>query len=183
MVENFDRDDFFKHLLEKAKQDVLKGTTGMPMFFLVGKTGIAMVAMPFDDDTKDKAHAALKMLIEKTECELYYSVFDAWMASPQKEKEFLKKEVKKVKSPEDFKKLMELAKGIGRPSTSPARKECLVISEYSKVEGTKSTMIPYEKKDGKVVFEKAFSDFANGYSRWNVWTPNQVTIKEKDVKA
>ena len=107
--QEFNREEFLRHLIEKAKEDISGGNSPAPMFFLVGKEGVACVVMPMEDDAhKDLGVKALRKLVEKTGAEMYYSLFDAWTASPTDEKNLLKKAIKKVKSTEDLKDVLEL---------------------------------------------------------------------------
>lgn len=186
--------EFFKQLQEQAKDALQKKGEHPPVFMfesdMDGKKGIALMPAPMADDGQKAEFArVLPEIVEKLNCERYYAVFDAFMASPQDAEKKMKKIVQEMQQgTKDARiaaqEIVELRK---RPSENPVRREVLVVMQCTR-KGTDIELFPYVRENEKIVFKPlpetekkkvSSEDAKSSYNRWNVWKNFEIDLGEE----
>ena len=188
--------DKFRKYIEESTAEVMKVQADIvPQFFLVLPDGnVALAVMPMPEGTnKDNAVDALRTLIEQQHVELYYSAMTGWMVNVEKMKELAKEKFKQMHegklAPDKF---VEFLSGLqNSPAGNSTREEVLILGEFDKHEGMQMKLLRINRKDGdeksKIFTFEQIHDWSEGmqdmYSRFNVWTPHQVSFEDGEEKC
>jgi transcriptional/translational regulatory protein YebC/TACO1 len=178
-----------KYIEESTKEIMKKQGDIVPQVFLcLPEGGVALVVMPMSDepDMKNRTVDALRELVEKHKVEMYYTAMTGWMVNPERVKECLKEKMELMKQRKvTIDEFIEFAKVLkNSPAGNPTREETLILAEISKKEGARvkiQKVIRENPESTDMRFEMLtnWDDEGDGYNRFNVWTPNQVTLGER----
>jgi hypothetical protein len=186
-----EKEKFRKYIEESTEKVMQQNADIVPQIFLCLSNGrLALIVMPMPDGMdKDKVVDALRELVEQHEVELYYSAMTGWMVNAEKMKELAKEKFKQMHegklSPSEF---TEFLKGLqNSPAGNSTREEVLILGEFDKHEGMQMKLLRINRKDGdeksKIFTLEQIHDWSEGtqdmYSRFNVWTPHQVTFGDE----
>ena len=128
-----------------------------PMFVLHGKEEvIPILAQLGDEESKEKVSKLVRTMIKSHEIEFYTFISESWYYKANK------------------------LEGALPPSKHPDRKECLVISGFRKDGEQKMIMLPFERKEKKIIFEERV-ETDNAESRFNFFEKNKFIefVKKK----
>jgi hypothetical protein len=138
--------------IEQAAKQVLQ-TSGhhVPQIMIVNEEDqIEMMLIPFmNDEVKEKAMSLFREIIQKRKINEYFIVLEGWKTT--------------IKPNQELPKI--------RPRDDPNRTECLIIAQYKRDLTTKTIMIEFSHKDGKIVFGERTetTNKDNHFDRWNFY--------------
>jgi len=148
-------------LKELAKKILVEQGQHLPQAFISRKDGsMAIVALCIEDSNKDAMRKLLIKIVRESEAASYFLVMEAYMSSAGKGMPYIP------------------------PSKSVERKDCLIISKYSKDMRNDTIVVPFHKDKGnKIIFEEEIK-VGESVSTWNAYLEEEGIQErmELDVK-
>lgn len=179
---------YMESVIAQAKKNIRRDSDMEPMFLIIDRDERMVTYEAGWDDAAGKRDVVswLARTVKQLGSVRYFYAGTGWSVHSEKvqsEFELARKillsnpsaDAMKIFLREVFKLVMF------SPSENPARREVLMVSEFEKDIGTKTVALEITRSVDAVSFgvpKSLTDDVVKSYSRWNVWSPVQITIQD-----
>tara|TARA_Y100000310_G_scaffold267782_1_gene279963 strand:+ start:5123 stop:5788 length:666 start_codon:yes stop_codon:yes gene_type:complete len=151
-----------ENILEQAKKVLVSNGKHIPQIIGVNKEGkMLIIVFPFNEESREIALQSVRKFVVENNIVRYFTIIEGWLTEQ---------------------KIDDGAKPYIQPSLNVDRKECLVVTEYSKFNNPRGITVIFKRDiNNKVVefSEPVSSD--NHQTVWNVFN-NLKEIRENQNK-